>query len=86
MARSKSQPDDSDEGEPQLKTRQRKAEAKRPDKVPYKELAEKLCDQIIDATEGYESTARYPVCSAALKYALRLIGQRYVQRTSRRAA
>jgi hypothetical protein len=56
-----------------------------PAKVPYKDLATELCDQIIDATAGYDRGARFFVCSAALKYALRLIGQRFVMRTRRAA-
>lgn len=86
MARS-AHPGDAEADEPKLKTRQRKAdEPKKPPKVDYKQLAEALCDQVIDATEGHPSTARFPVCNAALKYAVRLIGRHYVKRTSRSAA
>ena len=63
-----------------------KQQPKQPAKIPYRDLSEQLCDVIIDATEGYDRGSRFAVCSAALKYALRLIGPRFVKRTSRAAA
>jgi hypothetical protein len=96
MARPKSQPKSEPETEQgyldpvetPFSASMKEAEQKlpeRPAKVAYKELATALCDQIIDATEGHPVTARYWVCVAALKYALRLIGRQYVIRTRRAA-
>lgn len=58
-------------------------------KIPYRELAERLCDLLIQATEPYEQTSRFFVARNALSYATRLLGQRFaehVRKTKQRAA